>query len=84
MNLLITLILVFRKKEILQVIETLWKNPGSRQSVPEVFDVNTIVWIFKSCCKIKKRFQKTIILKTDADRSIDIDTKNDIKRIKYF
>ncbi len=63
------------------------KNPGSRQSVPEVFDVNTIVWIYskKAVVKIKKRVpKKTIILKTDADRSIDIDTKNDIKRIKYF
>ena len=63
------------------------KNPGSRQSAPSVYDVNTLVWIYskKAIVQIKKRIpNKTIIFKTDIDRSIDIDTKDDIKRIKYY
>jgi len=61
------------------------KNPGSRQEVPEVFEINTIVWIYsrKAIFKIKKRIpKKTIIFLTPIERSIDIDNQNDIKLIQ--
>jgi CMP-N-acetylneuraminic acid synthetase len=62
-------------------------NPGSRQEVKEVFEINTIVWIYsrKAIFKIKKRIpKKTIIFITPIERSIDIDSYNDIKLIKYY
>ncbi len=62
-------------------------NPGSRQEVKEVFEINTIVWIYsrKAIFKIKKRIpKKTIIFITPIERSIDIDNYNDIKLINYY
>ena len=63
------------------------KNIGSRQEAPKVFDINTLVWIYsrKAILFQKKRIpKKTIILKTPYDRSIDIDTNEDILKIKYY
>ncbi len=63
------------------------KNPGSRQEVPKVYEVNTIVWIYSrnAIFKEKKRIpKKTLIIKTPLNRSVDIDTKEDIKKIKYY
>lgn len=63
------------------------KNPGSRQEVPEVYEINTIVWIYSrnAILKIKKRIpKKTIIFQTPLERSIDIDNENDIKLINYY
>ena len=63
------------------------KNPGSRQSVPLVYEINTIVWIYSrnAIMKIKKRIpKKTLIFKTKKKRSIDIDTKDDINKIKFY
>jgi CMP-N-acetylneuraminic acid synthetase len=63
------------------------KNIGSRQEAPIVFEINTLVWIYSrdAICIEKKRIpKKTIILKTPYERSIDIDTKNDVQKIKYY
>ena len=62
-------------------------NPGSRQEVQKVFEVNTIVWIYSrnAILKEKKRIpRRTIIFKTPYSRSIDIDTKDDIIKINYY
>lgn len=62
-------------------------NPGSRQEVKKVFEINTIVWIYSrnAILKEKKRIPKrTIIFKTPYNRSIDIDTNDDIKKINYY
>lgn len=62
-------------------------NPGSRQQVKEVFEINTIVWIYsrKAILKLKKRIpNKTILFFTPVERSIDIDNQNDIKLINYY
>ena len=62
-------------------------NPGSRQQVPEVYEVNTIVWIYsrKAIFSGKRRIpKKTLIFKTPVNRSIDIDTKNDIDKINFY
>ena len=59
----------------------------SRQEVPEVYEINTIVWIYSrnAILKIKKRIpKKTIIFQTPLERSIDIDNENDIKLINYY
>lgn len=62
-------------------------NPGSRQQVKEVFEINTIVWIYsrRAILKLKKRIpNKTILFFTPVERSIDIDNQNDIKLINYY
>ena len=63
------------------------RDPGSRQKAPKVYEINTIVWIYsrKAIFSGKKRIpKKTLIFKTPADRSIDIDTKDDINRIYFY
>ena len=62
-------------------------NPGSRQEVKKVFEINTIVWIYSRHAILKERKRiprRTIIFKTPYNRSIDIDTKDDITKIKYY
>ena len=52
-------------------------NPGSRQEVPKVYEVNTIVWIYSRESILKKNIRipkRTMIFKTPVERSIDIDT----------
>lgn len=63
------------------------KNIGSRQEANEVFEINTVVWIYsrKAIFNIKKRIpNKTIIFTTPIERSIDIDNENDIRLINYY
>lgn len=63
------------------------KNVSSRQEAKEVFEINTVVWIYsrKAIFNIKKRIpNKTIIFNTPIERSIDIDNENDIKLINYY
>ena len=63
------------------------KNPGSRQQVPTVYEINTLVWIYSrnAILKEKKRIPKrTIVFETPYARSIDIDTKDDIEKIKFY
>ena len=62
-------------------------DPGLRQRAPKVYEINTIVWIYsrKAIFSEKKRIpKKTLIFKTPVDRSIDIDTKDDINRIYFY
>jgi CMP-N,N'-diacetyllegionaminic acid synthase len=62
-------------------------NPGSRQDVQKVFEINTIVWIYSrnAILREKKRIpRRTIIFKTPYNRSIDIDTNDDITKINYY
>ena len=62
-------------------------NAGSRQDVQKVFEINTIVWIYSrnAILKEKKRIpRRTIIFKTPYNRSIDIDTNDDITKINYY
>ena len=62
-------------------------NPGSRQQVSKVYDVNTIVWIYsrKAIFTEKRRIpKKTLIFETPVNRSIDIDTKDDINKINFY
>lgn len=59
-------------------------NYGSRQSAPEVFAVNTICWVYsrKAILDEKMRIPKnTIIKEFPENRSTDIDTLEDLKRI---
>ncbi len=63
------------------------KNPGRRQQVPKVYEINTIVWIYsrKAIFIENKRIpKKTLIFKTPVERSIDIDSKDDINRIHFY
>ncbi len=75
-----------KKGRFYNLSKSSYKNLGSRQEAPEVYEINTLVWIYsrKAILKIKKRIPyKTIIFLTPVERSIDIDNYNDIKLIKY-
>jgi len=62
------------------------QDPGSRQDVPKVYEINTIVWIHsRKIIDLKKRVSnKTLVYEFPYDRSIDIDTPDDIDKINYY
>tara|TARA_B100000902_G_C27301227_1_gene912916 strand:+ start:1595 stop:2299 length:705 start_codon:yes stop_codon:yes gene_type:complete len=62
-------------------------NVGSRQEAKKVFNINTVVWIYsrRAIMQIKKRIPyKTDIIIIDEERSIEINTKKDLLKIKNF
>ena len=62
------------------------KEVGSTQAAPEVLHINCIVWIYsrKALFVEKKRIpKKTIVYKTSIQRSLDIDTKEDLNKLRY-
>ena len=76
-----------KKENFFRLSKKLGSPPGSRQLAPKVFEINTLVWIYsrKAITEIKQRIpKKTIIFKTNIERSIDIDNNSDINRIKYY
>tara|TARA_B110000483_G_C18110745_1_gene509618 strand:- start:455 stop:1195 length:741 start_codon:yes stop_codon:yes gene_type:complete len=63
------------------------RDPGSRQEVPKVYEINTIAWIHsrKIIIDLKKRISnKTLVIEFPYSRSIDIDTPDDIDRINFY
>lgn len=79
--------MIEKKGKYFELSKKPYKNPGARQQVPEVYEINTIVWIYsrKSIFAENRRIPKrTLIFETPVDRSIDIDTKDDINRIKSY
>ena len=79
--------MVEKKEKYFQLCKNPKKNPGTRQQVPRVYEINTIVWIYsrKAIFSGNKRIPKrTLIFKTPINRSIDIDTKDDINRIYFY
>ena len=79
--------MVEKKGKYFQLCKNPEKNPGTRQQVPRVYEINTIVWIYsrKAIFSENKRIPKrTLIFKTPINRSIDIDTKDDINRIYFY
>lgn len=78
---------MLEKKKFFYKLSKEKKNIGSRQEAPTVFEINTLVWIYsrKAILVEKKRIpKKTIVLKTPYDRSIDIDTNEDVRKINYY
>jgi len=76
-----------KKGKYYKLSKNLNRNPGSRQQAPKVYEVNTIVWIYsrEAIFSEKRRIpKKTLIFKTPINRSIDIDTKNDINKINFY
>ena len=79
--------MVEKKEKYFQLCKNPEKNPGTRQQVPRVYEINTIVWIYsrKAIFSGNKRIPKrTLIFKTPINRSIDIDTQDDIDRIYFY
>lgn len=79
--------MVEKKGKYYNLSKNLKASPGSRQEVPVVYEINTLVWIYsrEAIFKINQRIpKKTKVLITPEERSIDIDTKHDIKKINYY
>ena len=79
--------MVEKKGEYFKLCKKPEKNPGTRQQVPHVYEINTIVWIYsrKAIFSENRRIpKKTLIFKTSTKRSIDIDTNDDVDRIYYY
>ena len=79
--------MVEKRKKYFKLCKNPEKNPGSRQKVPQVYEINTIVWIYsrRAIFLENRRIpKKTLIFKTPITRSIDIDTNDDIDRIYFY
>ena len=79
--------MVEKEKKYFQLSKNPNKNPGARQQVPKVYEINTVVWIYSKNAifhENRRIPKKTIIFKTPVERSIDINTKDDISRIYYY
>jgi len=79
--------MVEKKGKYFKLCKNPEKNPGTRQRVPRVYEINTIVWIYsrKAIFSENRRIpKKTLIFKTSIKRSIDIDTNDDVDRIYYY
>tara|TARA_Y100000294_G_C8417916_1_gene281590 strand:- start:383 stop:730 length:348 start_codon:yes stop_codon:yes gene_type:complete len=79
--------MVEKKGKYFKLCKNPEKNPSTRQQVPHVYEINTIVWIYsrKAIFSENRRIpKKTLIFKTSAKRSIDIDTNDDVDRIYYY
>ncbi len=60
-------------------------NLGSRQVAKQVYNVNTVIWIYsrKAIMLIKKRIpKKTDIFLTSNKRSLELNSLNDFKKLK--
>ena len=78
-----------KNKKFFKIINKLKskKEVGSTQEAPEVLSMNCIVWIYsrKALFLEKKRIpKKTIVYKTSIQRSFDIDTKEDLFKLRYY
>ena len=76
-----------KKGKYFKLLKNKNKNPGSRQEVPRVYEINTLVWIYSrnAIIKEKKRIpKKTVIFMTPYSRSIDINTQDDVEKIKFY
>ena len=63
------------------------KNYGSRQQVPTVYQINTVVWIYSREAVMEERVRipkKTLIYEFPEDRSVDIDTSDDLRKLNFF
>tara|TARA_X000001036_G_C20659384_1_gene798324 strand:+ start:1231 stop:1944 length:714 start_codon:yes stop_codon:yes gene_type:complete len=62
------------------------ENYGSRQMSPAVYLINTLVWIYtRNAIMIEKKRipEKTLVYCFPEERSIDLDTPEDLKKIEY-
>ena len=79
--------MVEKKGKYFKLCKNHEKNPGARQQVPVVYEINTIVWIYsrKAIFLEGRRIpKKTLVFKTPMRRSIDIDTNYDMDRIYFY
>ena len=63
------------------------KMIGSRQQSKSVYNINTVVWIYsrEAILNQKKRIpKKTIIFLTSEDISLELNTKDDLNKVKKF
>jgi len=62
------------------------KNYSARQKTPKVFDMNASIYIWSRKSLLRKEIftKKTEIYEMPFERSIDIDSQNDLDLIKYI
>lgn len=60
---------------------------GRRQDAPEVFDLNTVVWVYsrRAIVRGKSRIpKKTLLLKVQKERAVDIDNLEDLQLAEFM
>ena len=62
------------------------RDIGRRQDAPEIFDLNTVVWIYSrdAICEGKRLPQRTLLYRVPRDRAIDLDSELDLRMIECF
>jgi CMP-N,N'-diacetyllegionaminic acid synthase len=63
------------------------KPVGRRQDAPEVFDLNTVVWVFSRRTILEKQEripERSVLYTVPASRSVDLDTEWDFQLLEFF
>ena len=79
--------MVMKRGKGMKLVCELKKEVSCRQDAPEVFELNTVVWIYsrRALMVEKKRIpSKSEIYIVPEDRSIDIDTAYDLKLLNHL
>lgn len=74
------------QKDYVRLVNQTDKPVGRRQDAPEVFDLNTVVWIYsrRAILEEKERIpKKTLFYHVPNERSIDLDTEDDFHLLEY-
>ncbi len=79
--------MVEKKEEYIRLVKEKSIQIGSRQAAPEVFDLNTVVWIYSryaimnECRRIP---QRTRLYRVPAERALDLDTELDFEMLEFL
>tara|TARA_A100001015_G_C15041334_1_gene739849 strand:+ start:891 stop:1586 length:696 start_codon:yes stop_codon:yes gene_type:complete len=70
-----------------QLVVPLDYEVGSRQTAPKVYDLNTVVWIYKRDVIVKDKIRipkKTLLYEVEKCDAIDIDYQEDLDYLDYL
>jgi len=75
-----------KKGNYFKISKNAKNNLLSRQSSPKTYNVNTLVWVYsrKAIFGNIRIPKKTQVIETPIEKSIDIDTQNDLNQVKFF
>ena len=60
---------------------------GRRQDAPEVFDLNTVVWVYSRGAIMEEEARipkRTLLYEVPKERSLDIDSEKNVKYLEYI
>lgn len=79
--------MVRRKGDFVELVNALPDAVGSRQTAPEVFDLNTVVWIYSRHALLEEPSRmppRTMLYLVPRERAVDLDTEFDLMLLEFI